>query len=382
MRALIVGGGVGGLTAAIALRRAGIDATVFERAGASREGGTALTLWTNAIKALGRLGLADAIEGLSEPLVRGAFRLRRGTTLAETPLAELGRKFGAPNVVIGRARLQSVLLAALDPGVVRLGAGCVGVEQDGRGVTASLADGRTECGDLLIGADGLNSTVRAQLFGAERPRYAGYTAYRAVVPCGHDRQERGHGFESWGRGVRFGLVHSGPAEVYWFAAITAPEGRGDGPAGRKGDLLSRFRGWHAPVEATIERTDEGAILHNDIYDRPPLRRWSVGRITLLGDAAHPMTPSLGQGACQAIEDAVVLAECLRAGGASGVVAALGRYEERRRSRTAAITRQSRRIGSVAQWTNPAACALRDALLRIAPPGAMLKALEPLVGYEV
>jgi 2-polyprenyl-6-methoxyphenol hydroxylase-like FAD-dependent oxidoreductase len=149
--------------------------------------------------------------------------------------------------------------------------------------------------------------------------------------------------------------------AYWYAAQTVPEGQGDPSPGRKHGLLGLFRGWHEPIEALIRATDEAAILRNDVYDRPALRRWSVGRVTVLGDAAHPMTPDLGQGACQALEDAVVLADCLAPTG--DVAGALRAYESRRLPRTSRIVRESRRTGTIAQWSHPLACRFREALLR-------------------
>ena len=185
-------------------------------------------------------------------------------------------------------------------------------------------DGRETRGDLLVGADGLRSVVRSALFGPERPRYGGYTAWRAVTRFDHARVTPG---ETWGRGRRFGQWGMTGARIYWYATESVPEGEGDPPEGRKQGLLKLFRGWHEPVEDLIEATDESAILRNDVYDRPALRRWSVGRVTLLGDAAHPMTPDMGQGACQAIEDAVVLADCLTRW--SEVAEALRAYESLR-----------------------------------------------------
>jgi 2-polyprenyl-6-methoxyphenol hydroxylase-like FAD-dependent oxidoreductase len=145
-------------------------------------------------------------------------------------------------------------------------------------------------------------------------------------------------------------------------------------------VLERFQSWHAAIPAAVAATGEGAILRNDIYDRPPLRRWGAGRVTLLGDAAHPMTPNLGQGACQAIEDAVVLRDSLA--GNQDVAAALRRYEALRLPRTRRITLQSWRLGRAGQWSIPAACRLRDALAGHVPPGLQLRALDGVVGYRV
>jgi 2-polyprenyl-6-methoxyphenol hydroxylase-like FAD-dependent oxidoreductase len=207
-----------------------------------------------------------------------------------------------------RAELLDALHRAAGPDVVRLGARCVGLVQDAMAVTARFEDGREARGDLLIGADGLRSAVRSVLFGTDPPRYGGYSAWRAVTRFDPARLTPG---ETWGRGRRFGQWGMTGGRAYWYATESVPAGQGDPPEGRKQGLLALFCGWHEPVEDLIEATDESAILRNDVYDRPALHRWSVGRATLLGDAAHPMTPDMGQGACQAIEDAVILADCLR-----------------------------------------------------------------------
>ena len=377
-RALIIGGGIGGLCAAIALRQAGIDVAVFERATEMHEGGAGLTLWTNAVRALQKLGLRDALQAIGTPYTRATIYSWQGDILAETPVDELLNKFQVASLGVHRADLQAALLSALGKGVVHLGAQCTGFTQHEMGVCASFADGKEAWGDVLIGADGIHSVVRSQLFGHAKPRYAGYTAWRGVTPF--QVEQTGAAFETWGSGKRFGCVPLKGGRVYWFATRNMPQGRGDGAMGRKGEVLELFRGWHEPIEALIEATEESAILHNDIYDQHPLHHWGAGRITLLGDAAHPMTPNMGQGACQAIEDAVVLATCLRH--ASERAAALREYEEQRRKRTAAIVKQSRAIGRVAQWENPLACRIRNAILSRTPSRVLFKQLGRVVAYEV
>jgi 2-polyprenyl-6-methoxyphenol hydroxylase-like FAD-dependent oxidoreductase len=205
--------------------------------------------------------------------------------------------------------------------------------------------------------------------------YSGYVAWRAAVPF---TLESDHWWESWGRGARFGAGGLLGERVYWYATANAPDGTPDAPGGRKAELLHRFQGWHHPIRALLERTEESAILRNDLHDHDPLRRWSAGRVTLLGDAAHPTTPNLGQGACMAIEDAVVLARCLKETG--DLAAALAAYEARRKPRTSAITLRSRRLGRIAQWEHPAACALRDGLLRRLPPRLRLRELQWLCAF--
>lgn len=387
MKVAVAGAGIGGLTAAIALRRAGTEVAVFERAGELVEVGAGLLLAANAQKAFGELGLRDAVGRLGTPASAGEIRSWRGQVLASVPLAELEKRVGAASAAVHRADLQALLLRELGDGPLRTGSEVEGFEQDGRGVTVNLSGGREERADLLVGADGLRSTVRARLLGAGEPRYAGYTAWRAVARPDGELLRWGEGFESWGRGARFGCADIGGGRVYWFATSNAPEGQKDGPPGSpdgpKQTLLELFRGWHRPVRELVGATEEGAIRRDDIYDREPLGvRWGAGRVTLLGDAAHPTTPNLGQGACLAVEDAVVLARCL--GGAvetGGIVPALRRYEGLRHRRAAGIVRRSRTLGRVGQLENPLLRLARDLALGATPPGAYLRRVEEVVGYE-
>ena len=264
-----------------------------------------------------------------------------------------------------------------------LGAELVGFAQDETNVRAFLADGGEERADLLIGADGIHSKIRNDLHGRHAPIYAGYTAWRGVVDYQNELLPRGGGFESWGCGTRFGCARMGGGRMYWFATRNAPEGGDDGPAGGRRTLLDMFRGWHEPVPDLIAATPEEDIRRDDVYDRQPVKRWGEGRVTLLGDAAHLMTPNLGQGACQAIEDAFELADalagCLRE--RSGVEAALGLYEARRTRRTAAIVRLSRRMGQVGQLENPWLCRLRDAAAKRMPDSFQRRQLQMVLGYK-
>jgi 2-polyprenyl-6-methoxyphenol hydroxylase-like FAD-dependent oxidoreductase len=384
-KVIVAGAGIGGLTAAIALRRAGFQVTVFERTAELREVGAGLLLAANAQKALAKLGLAEAVSSLGTPASAGEIRSWRGEVLASIPAAELQKKVGAPSAAVHRADLQALLVRGVGEGTLCLGAEVEGFEQDEGGVRVTLAGGSEENADILVGADGLRSKIRACLFGPEKPYYAGYTSWRAVVESRGELLPWGRGFESWGRGARFGCAHIGRGRIYWFATANAPEGGKDDPpgssAGPKATLLRLFGNWHRPIGDLIEATDEGAILRTDIYDREPLgERWGEGRATLLGDAAHPMTPNLGQGACQAVEDTVVLARCLNEADASAD--ALRCYERLRSDRVAMIVRRSRRIGRVGQLENPPLCRLRDHLLAMVPSKVLLRQLEEAVGYEV
>jgi 2-polyprenyl-6-methoxyphenol hydroxylase-like FAD-dependent oxidoreductase len=386
-QAIVAGAGIGGLTAALALRQAGLDVVVFERAVELREVGAGLLLAANAQKALRKLGLAEAVARLGTPASTSEIRSWRGEVLSKIPLADLERRVG-PSAAVHRVDLQALLLRELGEGPLRLEREVEGFEQDGSGVTVHFADGGEERADLLVGADGLRSKVRSRLFGPEKPRYAGYTAWRAVVEPERELLPWGAGFESWGRGARFGCAHIGRGRIYWFATRNVREGEKDGPpgspAGARTSLLHLFAGWHHPVRELVEATAEEAIRRDDIYDREPLAgRWGEGRVTLLGDAAHPMTPNLGQGACQAIEDAVVLARCLRTSktNSEDIPGALRRYEGLRNERTTKITRRSRRIGQIGQLESPLLCRLRNLTLRGLPSKAQLSPLEEVMGYE-
>lgn len=374
-KVIVIGGGIGGLAAAIGLQQIGIDVEVYERADELREVGAGISLWANAIKALDKLGVGAAIRAISSPEVQGGIRSADGNLLMSASSAELRERFGEVGIVMHRAELLATLLEACGAERVRLGAPCVAFEQDREGVTARFADGRLVRGDLLIGADGINSVVRAQLHGQQPPTYAGYTGWRAVLEFDHRQLKPG---ETWGRGARFGQIPMDKGRLYWFATRNAPAGQ-HSPDGEKAELRRIFRAWHAPIPAIIEATDEAAILRNDILDRPALSRWGERRVTLLGDSAHAMTPNLGQGACQAIEDAVVLANHLRASG--DTVAALRAYEAQRIPRTTWLVNQSRKIGRIGQWENPLAVSLRAMVVRLAAP-LQAKQMERIIGYEV
>lgn len=378
-RALVIGGGIGGLAAAVALRQVGYDAAVFERAPELREIGAGLTLWTNAVKALVKLGVWPAVEPDSTPLRQSELRSWRGRLLSAADLGPMTARLGAPTVGVHRADLQARLADAAGRDRFRLGATCVGYEADPAGVTARFADGRTERGDLLIGADGLRSAVRAQLLGDEPPRYAGYTAWRGVGLVDRPEVPVGVTILAVGRGSQVGILPIGKGRTYWFATANVPEGGSDPAGGHKAALLARFGDWYPPVPAAIAATPEDAIIRNDIIDRPPVATWGDGRVTLLGDAAHPTTPNLGQGACMALEDAVVLARCLK--GAADIPAGLRAYEAARRPRTALVTTQSWQLGKLLGLESRFWCWVRDRGIGLAG-GLTLKQTEKLIGAEV
>jgi 2-polyprenyl-6-methoxyphenol hydroxylase-like FAD-dependent oxidoreductase len=366
---VVVGGGIAGLSAAIGLRRSGHEVVVLERAPRIDPIGAGLTLFANAMGALDRLGMRDAVAAKGAPAIRSAILTSKGRELARVPGDLL-----EGTIAIHRADLQRELADAA--GEVRLRAEVTAVEERDDGVFARGADGKEERGDLLVGADGVRSVVRSAIADV-RPRYAGYTAWRGVSPA---PVEPGRLTESWGVGERFGLIDIGRGRTYWFATKNAPEGEPDEPEGKKAEILRRFSGWHDPIAAIAESADEGAILRNDVYYLEPLRRWSEGRVVLVGDAAHATTPGVGQGAAQAIEDAVVLADRLAPSG--DLATGLREYEAIRRPRAEAVLKLSRRVDKAAQLGSPLGWRFRNAIVRRLPERAQRRQLEPLVRHEL
>src|SRR5215218_8267401 len=233
-KAMIAGGGIGGLTAAVALGCAGVEVAVFERAEELREIGAGISLWANATRTLGELGLYDEVRAAGAAEIGGELRSWQGEMISKIPAADLRARFGDANLALHRADLQDVLFSALPAGTVRLGAELVGFVQNGEGVVARFADGREEWGDFLVGADGLHSCVRAQLFGRRAPRYAGYTAWRGIAEGGEGRLPEGVGLNLWGRGSEFGLVGIGRAASTGSRRRTRLRGTRKAPRGGSG----------------------------------------------------------------------------------------------------------------------------------------------------
>jgi len=366
---LVAGAGIGGLTLARALLRAGLPVRVLEREPELRPVGAGITVQINAMQVLAGLGLAEAVAAAGMRLAHGELLRSDGRVLKRLPLEEALAEFGQPSIAIHRARLQAVLLEALPADCLETGRGVAGFEDADDAVELRLEDGETLRGCALVGCDGLRSSVRRALLDDGEPRYAGYTTWRGIA-----RGEMTRGFgrsgEMWGRGLRFGFVPIEPGAVYWFAVANQPAGGTDGSQGALARVRRDFAHFASPAPELLAATDPGAVLRTDAYDRPPSDVWGRGRVTLLGDAAHPMTPNLGQGGCQAIEDAGVLADALAGG--DDVPGALRRYEAARQPRTAWFVDTSWRLGRLAQWSHPLACGLRDALMALTPRSVFVR----------
>lgn len=367
-RAIIVGGGIGGVTAGYALNSLGIRADVYEQASDLHKiyVGSGIHLWNNAMRALKEIGLADAVEhsaGREAVVERMQIKSHKGKVLGDVPMGDIGRKIGADCIGINRAELLPLLGEQLDEGVLHLDSKVVDFAQDESGVTAYFEDGREERGDFLVGADGLHSFVRAKLLGGEKPRFAGYTIWQGITSFEDaDHAPIGLFLICYGPGLRFAFYRVGGARLYWFAVENADEGGKDPEGKTKSMMLQRFEGWPQPIREIIEGTDEASIHRRDLYDRDPVTRWGEGRITLLGDAAHAMTFDVGQGAGQSIEDALVLSRYVSR--SDDVVGALREYEARRQPRTKHMQKISRFVGVQGKWDSRGGMLLRNVLTKM------------------
>jgi 2-polyprenyl-6-methoxyphenol hydroxylase-like FAD-dependent oxidoreductase len=375
MRIVIVGGGIGGLCAALALRREGFEPEVFEQAPALLEVGAAIAVWPNAMRVLQRLGAGETVRARGG-LLEDARWLDHGGRLYKQFALPCGDMTG---VALHRADLQGALLRALPPESVHLGKTFESFEPVGDEVRLKFTGGETDVCDVLVCADGLHSRARAQLLGDGMPVYRGYTVWRGIARLEHPALAPRTASEIYGSGQRFGIGAVGMGRTGWWATANEPESAAELPAEHQKKLLRLFGAWPSPVTELIEATPSETILRNSTYDRPPAECWGVGRVTLLGDAAHPMTPNFGQGGCMAIEDAAVLARSLAK--YADVSSALRAYESHRRARASRVVGYSLRYGAIGQWRSPATVRLRAALLSSIPESLLRKLLGLIFDYD-
>jgi salicylate hydroxylase len=347
LRAVVVGGGIGGIAAAVALARAGIEVEVHEQAQQLTEVGAGVSLAPNGLRMLELLGVGEEVRRVGSRYASSQLRLPDGQAVRHEPyqFAMAGQNIG-----IHRADLLALLAGQLPPGTVRTGHRCTGFRQDDGSATAVFADGTSATADVVIGADGIHSVLQGFVVAPAEPTFSGVVAYRGLVPClaeypaGAIRMWMGEGRHFLVFPVRAGQLLNYVGFVQSDTAVRESWSAAGDPAA----LAAHFAGWDPLIGQVIAAISGpgGSGFQWGMYDRGPLPRWSDGRLTLLGDAAHPMLPHLGQGVNQALEDALALATLLGASaGPAGVPRALAAYEELRRDRTARVQRGSRRQGA-------------------------------------
>jgi 2-polyprenyl-6-methoxyphenol hydroxylase-like FAD-dependent oxidoreductase len=352
---LIAGGGIGGLTLGCALSHARKPFRIFERAVDIRPVGAGIALSPNAFQALAHIGMDDRVRRCGWDMEVAELCNSKGRILIRAPAPKV---HGGLTKAMTRTNLHQALIDGLGT-KIEMGRAVQSYQSKPDGVRVRMADGEEIEAELLVGADGLHSSVRRAMRGNETLRYSGQTSWRGLV-TGVELQQQHVVTESWGPCQRFGIVPLGADHVYWFAVVNAPAGERDKIDARR-ELQTRFAGWHKPIEQLLAMTPTDQIIRTDIFDRPPISSWVDGRALLLGDAAHPMTPNLGMGACQAIEDAVVLSHALST--EPNMDAALLRYQTRRIPRANSFVHRSFRFGQVAHTSNPLLRWLRDQTIR-------------------
>ncbi|MBM6622072.1 FAD-dependent monooxygenase [Micrococcaceae bacterium RIT802] len=380
MHVAVIGGGIGGLCAAIGLQRHGAEVEVFERSAVLAPVGAGLSLFGNGLAALDAIGLGPRFRDLTDPhgaVTTGGQRRPDGTWLAR-----LGPGLLPDLRVIHRADLHELLVSALEPGTLHLGSTCAAVPGGGRELDMADAGGkRRQRYDLVVAADGIRSSTRAGWPGDPGLRYSGYSAWRGVTRGPVDLG--GEAGETWGRGLRFGMAPLVDGRVYWFAVATMPA---DAVVDDEFAEVRRLFGrWHDPIPRLLDGTDPAAVVRHPIHDlAKPLPTFRRGRTLLLGDAAHAMTPDLGQGGGQAMEDAATLAALLAPVARNqdpDLDAALVRYDSLRRKRTQPMARAARAVGRVAQLGFGPAVVLRDTAMRITPASAMAGRIRAVQRWE-
>ena len=358
---IVVGAGIGGLSCALALRQAGWNVRLFERAASPRELGFGLLVAPNAVRALSELGLGEVVVSRGFAPVVGEVRRMDGTFLRRIELPDAAT-LGGPMVVALRPALHGALLEAVGPDTIALGCEAAGFTAASGQVTLQLANGETAVGDVLVGADGVGSAIRHTLHPAEPPpRPANIVAVRGAVHGALHHLGGLSGVYYLGRGVEAFLVRASDTGIYWALSLAnelVPRDMRD-PEAVLAHMLPKFDATFRTVTGA-----SGEMRCDELVDRDPLAVWGRGAVTLLGDAAHPVLPHTGQGAAQAIVDAVALARALR--GDLEIERALRSYERDRQQKTAALLEQGRRTAHMMSTTNAAACYLRELMVRVIP----------------
>lgn len=342
LKAIIIGSGMAGLAAGIAMRQAGYEVEIYEKTSKLRPAGAGISLWSNGIKILNKLGLGKEVAAIGGEMNRMEYRNHEGEILNHVNLMPLVERVGQRPYPVSRTDLQQMMLTAFGEADVRMGMRCVEVKQDADSATAIFEDGTTATGDLVVGADGIHSVVREYLNGGKvEPRYAGYVNWNGIVEASPDLSESDVWVIYVGEGKRASMMPIGGNRFYFFFGCPKPKGTQVEPKNIRAELQETFTDWAQPVQNLIEKLDPEEVNRLEISDIDPLPHLVNGRIALVGDSAHATTPTLGQGGCQAMEDAEVLCRYLVTTNIS-IEDALKRYEIERKERVAQLVLKARK----------------------------------------
>ncbi|MGC2655884.1 MAG: FAD-dependent oxidoreductase [Mycobacterium sp.] len=338
-RVVVVGAGIAGLATAVGLQRRGCEVTVVE-ARTDTSTGAGISIWPNALAALDCIGLGDAVREAGGRITAGALRWQDGSWLRRPAAERFVKALGEPLAVVQRSALRDILTDALPAGTVEYELAVSGLVSTADGVRARLSDATVRIADAVIGADGTHSVVARHLNGPLTDRYAGYTAWRGIAGYAMDSELAG---ETFGPSAETGHVPMGANLTYWFTTERAPEGSRS-PQGELPYLQAKLADWAEPIPSILAATAAADVLRDDLYDRTPAQHWARGPVVLVGDAAHPMRPHLGQGGCQALEDAAILAAFVDQ--TFDLTTAFARFAAFRRPRIKSLVRESALIGKV------------------------------------
>jgi len=353
LKVVVIGAGIGGLTAGIALRQVGYTVEIHDKASELRPVGAGISLWSNGVKVLNRLGLGQAIARLGGQMDHMEYRSHQGEILSQIELNNLVQIVGERPYPVSRSELQQLLLDAFGKEDVRLKSKCIAVEETDSGVTAIFEDGYRATGDILIAADGVNSLLRKYVVEKPvQPRYADYVNWNGLVTVSPELGDKNTWVIYVGEGKRASMMPIGGNRFYYFFGAPMDKGTKVEPHQRGKELAEIFQGWPQEVQNLIERLDPLQTNRLEIHDLDPLPHLVRGRVALLGDSAHASTPTLGQGGCQAIEDAEILCRYLITTNI-GIEYALKRYEEERKERTAGLVLKARKRADTIYGKDPA-----------------------------
>lgn len=374
---LIVGGGIAGLSAGIALKQLGFQVTILEAAPTLAPAGAGILLAPNAMQSLNELGCAQKVQAKGHILKNGMNLTNyRRELIQDIRAFDEKEEFGFYSTAIHRSALQEALLDELGAEHVQTGKRSKRVEEADGKVTLWCEDGTEYKADWLLGADGIHSVIRQHLFPETSLRYSGETCWRGVSNCAAQDDWAGTGYEMWGHGIRLGILPISDTQSYWFATEKAPAGGKDpAPEATKEKLIAQFAHFVAPAKDVLEQTPADKIMRHDLYDFRPIPKWSKGRIGLIGDAAHATTPNMGQGGCQALEDSWGLTCALREH--DDLEAALTSFQQRRQEKARLVVKNSYTFGKLAQVRNPLLCWLRNWFLSFTPQSVIKKQLKQL-----